>query len=52
MTATTRFTAIFDGNGNIISNLFIARDARYIGLFGYIGSGWRGAAIELGRMRG
>ena len=35
----TRFTAIFDGNGHTISNLLIARDTAYIGLFGYIGAG-------------
>ena len=36
---TTRFTAIFDGNGNTITDLFISRgDTGFIGLFGYIGA--------------
>ena len=34
--ATTRFRTVFDGNGNTITNLLIARDVDYIGLFGYI----------------
>ena len=34
---TANFTAIFDGNDNTISNLFIARNATRIGLFRYIG---------------
>jgi hypothetical protein len=31
------FTAIFDGNGHVIRNLYISRtDTNYIGLFGYV----------------
>ena len=37
---STRFNAIFDGNGSTIADLFINRgDTIWIGLFGYIGSG-------------
>ena len=32
------FVAVFDGNGNTISNLAIRRDQTYIGLFGAIGN--------------
>ncbi len=34
------FTAVFEGNGRTISNLFIDDpDRRYVGLFGYVGPG-------------
>ena len=32
------FNAIFEGNGHKIKNLFIKRNTRYTGLFGYTGS--------------
>ena len=36
----TRFTGVFDGNDNIISNAVINQPgSNYIGLFGYVGSG-------------
>lgn len=36
----SKFTGSFDGNGNVLSNLFIDRTgATNVGLFGYIGSG-------------
>jgi hypothetical protein len=35
-----RFTGVFDGNDNIISNADInQRNSNYVGLFGYVGSG-------------
>ena len=34
---TNPFAAVFDGNGNTISNLAIRRDQFYVGLFGAIG---------------
>ena len=34
-TSATAFTGNFDGNGKVISNLFINRSADYQGLFGY-----------------
>ena len=41
------FTGDFDGQGNTISNLFINRSStRYVGLFGYVGSG--GAVKNVG----
>ena len=33
------YTGTFDGNGHTISGLYVDSDARYIGLFGYIGNG-------------
>ena len=36
----SRFTAIFEGNGHTISNLFIDRSSTdYVGLFGYVSEG-------------
>ena len=35
----SRFTAVFEGNGHTLSNLYIDRSARYVGLFGYLGVG-------------
>ena len=35
----SRFTAIFEGNGHTISNLFIERSSSYVGLFGYVSGG-------------
>ena len=35
----TRFTAVFEGNGNTITGLATVRDLTYIGLFGTIGAG-------------
>ncbi len=32
------FTAIFEGNGNTISNLIISNDTRYVGFFGILGA--------------
>ena len=32
----SRFTAIFEGNGHTISNLFIDRSSDYVGLFGFV----------------
>ena len=34
-----QYTGTFDGNGHTISGLYVDSDARYIGLFGYIGNG-------------
>ena len=34
---TTRFTAMFEGNGHTIGDLRIARDIANVGLFGYVG---------------
>jgi hypothetical protein len=34
-----RFTGVFDGNDNIISNAVINQPTTYTGLFGYVGSG-------------
>ena len=36
---STPFTAVFEGNGNTISNLATVGDLQYVGLFGAIGSG-------------
>ena len=38
---TTAFTAIFDGNGNTISNLAIRRNLQHVGFFGRTGTGSR-----------
>jgi hypothetical protein len=35
---TTQFTGSYDGDGHIIDNLYINRNASYVGLFGYINS--------------
>ena len=35
---SNRFTAVFEGNGHTISNLYINRTAAFVGLFGYLGS--------------
>ena len=35
----TRFTGTFDGDGYVITDLFIDRSASYQGLFGYINTG-------------
>ena len=35
----SRFTAIFEGNDNMISNLYINRAIDFVGLFGYLSSG-------------
>ena len=32
------FTAVFEGNGNTISNLIISNDTRYVGFFGILGA--------------
>ena len=37
-TSGARFNTTFDGNGKVIWNLFISRNASYIGLFGYTGA--------------
>ena len=44
------FTAIFDGNGHTISNLYINSSANYVGLFGYtdVGSEIRNLGLEHG----
>ena len=36
---STRFTAVFEGNGHTITDLATVRDLGYIGLFGAIGTG-------------
>ena len=41
-----RFSSTFDGNGHTLANLFIDRDAAYVGLFGGISSA--GAIYQLG----
>ncbi len=33
------FSGVFDGNGHVISDLYINRNTDYIGFFGYVGSG-------------
>ncbi len=48
------FTGTFDGNGNIVSNLYINRNSSYKGLFGIIGEGGtvKNLAIEDANMSG
>ena len=37
---STSFTGVFDGNGNVIDNLFINRSStEYVGLLGHVGNG-------------
>ena len=35
----SRFTAVFEGNGHTLSNLYIDRSVQYVGLFGILGVG-------------
>ena len=35
----SRFTAVFEGNGHTLSNLYIDRSVRFVGLFGILGVG-------------
>ena len=37
----SEYTGTFDGKGHTISGLYIDSDAKYVGLFGYIGEGGR-----------
>ena len=47
-TIRNQFRSVFEGNGNVISNLYINRDTQHIGLFGYVSSGGlvRNLALE------
>ena len=45
--SSSRFTAIFEGNGHTISNLFIDRSSDYVGLFGFV-SGSTAALRNIG----
>ena len=48
---TTRFAAIFDGNGHTIGDLRIARDITNVGLFGYIGGSGEVRNVALNNAR-
>ena len=50
---TTKFSAVFDGNGHTISNIYINRIVTYVGLFGHVSSGTiRNLGIVGGSIRG
>ena len=48
---TTRFSAIFDGNGHTIRDLRIARNITHVGLFGRIGDSGRVRNLALNNAR-